>query len=178
MRFPVLIASMLFTMLTHTAMHSSNLIHDFHYSRMSWEWNAQSNTWQGILRVFTDDLELALSKTSNESFKWRLGDELEHPDSDSHIARYFMSHWKIMDAELVPLTLHYVGKEVDYDITYLYIESDPTAIENEIILWSDGFCELFEDQVNEAATETPEASGRHWLTCEDPSQRVKFSEDD
>ena len=60
-------------------------VHDFHYSRFGLQWNAETSTWQGILRVFTDDLEAALNYDTPEAVAWRLGDEKEHPQADAAI---------------------------------------------------------------------------------------------
>ena len=78
--------------------------HDFHYSRFGLQWNAETGTWQGILRVFTDDLEAALGHGQSEPVMWRLGDEREHPQADDAIAAY---------AETLP-TKNYVPLEINW----------------------------------------------------------------
>ena len=70
----------------HASVSIASDVHDFHYSRLGLQWNAETSTWQGILRVFTDDLEAALSYERSEDITWRLGDEKEHPQA--HAAKF------------------------------------------------------------------------------------------
>ena len=146
--------------------------HDFHYSRLSLEWNEESSTWQGILRVFTDDLERALSVALNEEINWRLGDKRESPLADHSIQAYVTANWKGRGAanETPPWEWTYVGKEVDYDLTYVYVESQALPRIFPLELETSGFFELFDDQVNEVTLTVHKSSRREWLSSE--SDRV------
>jgi hypothetical protein len=68
----------------------------------------------------------------------------------------------------------WVGKEVDFDLTYLYFESQPLPDHHLISLTSTLFHELFEDQVNEVAFQAKEKSLREWLTLEAPQTAFSF----
>lgn len=146
--------------------------HDFHYSRLGLEWNASTGTWQGILRVFTDDLEAALTLDAGIETPWRLGDEREHATADEAIASYASSRWSLIGANGDELTWSFIGKEVDYDITFIYMESPPVELLAARAVESRGFFELFEDQVNEITLNTGEQSLRIWLTQEDPVKSI------
>ena len=61
-----------------------------------------------------------------------------------------------------------MGKEIDYDITFIYLESEPTSTDHARYASSVGFFELFEDQVNEFTLNRADAALRVWLTSEDP----------
>ncbi|MGB1122183.1 MAG: DUF6702 family protein [Flavobacteriales bacterium] len=148
-------------------------VHDFHYSRFGLQWNAETSTWQGILRVFTDDLEAALSHGTLESVAWKLGDAREHPQSDAAIEGYTTSNWSLIDSTGQALEWTYVGKEVDYDITFIYLESALSAADEARFASSTGFFELFGDQVNEYTLTTDGASLRLWLTSEDPTKPIR-----
>ena len=54
-----------------------------------------------------------------------------------------------MDSAGQSLEWHFVGKEIDYDITFIYLESESTTTNHARYASSGGFFELFEDQVNE-----------------------------
>lgn len=147
--------------------------HDFHYSRFGLQWNAETSTWQGILRVFTDDLEAALSHDMPESIAWRLGDAREHPQSDAAIEAYSTANWLLTDSTGQALAWTYVGKEVDYDLTFIYLETAPSAVDGACFASSSGFFELFADQVNEFTITTDGSSLRLWLTSEDPTKPIR-----
>ena len=146
--------------------------HDFHYSRFGLEWNVQTGTWQGILRLFTDDLEVALSLDAVSETSWRLGDEREHASADEAIAAYATSHWSLVDSSGSALSWQFIGKEVDYDITFIYLESAPIEPHAVHAIKSHGFFEMFEDQVNEITMNSGDASLRIWLTQDDPLKSI------
>jgi hypothetical protein len=146
--------------------------HDFHYSRFGLEWNAQTGTWQGILRVFTDDLEVALSLGTGEETPWRLGDEREHNLANEAIAAYATSRWSLLDSSGLEVAWQFIGKEVDYDITFIYLESTPVEANTVRDVKSEGFFEMFEDQVNEVTLNFGDQSLRIWLTQEDPLKSI------
>lgn len=146
--------------------------HDFHYSRFGLEWNAQTGTWQGILRVFTDDLEAALSLDAGNETPWRLGDEREHAAANAAIAAYASSRWSLIDSSGSKLSWQFIGKEVDYDITFIYLESAPVKVDAVHSVQSLGFFEMFEDQVNEVTLNFGDQSLRIWLTQEDPLKSI------
>jgi hypothetical protein len=148
------------------------IAHDFHYSRFGMQWNAETGTWQGILRVFTDDLEAALGHGLSEPVVWRLGDEREHPQADDAIAAYTTTNWLLTDSAGKALEWLFVGKEIDYDITFIYLESEPTSTDHARYASSVGFFELFEDQVNEFTLNRADAALRVWLTSEDPIRPI------
>ena len=154
----------------HGSVSIASDVHDFHYSRFGLQWNAETSTWQGILRVFTDDLEAALSYETPEAVAWRLGDEKEHPQADAAIEAYTTSNWLLTDSTGRPLHWTFIGKEVDYDITFIYLESDSVALDFANFASSRGFHKLFEDQVNEFTLNTNGTELRLWLTAEDPTR--------
>lgn len=172
MQRPALFVGFLFLAVLYSSAISHTVVHDFHYSRFGIEWNAETSTWQGILRVFTDDLEMALSQMDSEAVIWRLGDERENPQSDVAIETYATSNWFLVDSAGQALKWDFVGKEVDYDLTFIYLESEPTTTDWACSATSRGFFELFDDQVNELTITKEENSLRLWLTLEDPTKPI------
>ncbi|MDE0980098.1 MAG: hypothetical protein OSA78_08895, partial [Flavobacteriales bacterium] len=61
-----------------------------------------------------------------------------------------------------------IGKEVDFDLTYLYFESQPLPPHEYMTLTATLFFELFEDQVNEVTFQAADSELREWLTPEAP----------
>ncbi len=168
----VLIFGFILSCVLHLSATYYQITHDFHYSRFDLEWNAETSTWQGILRVFTDDLEKALSQKQSEPVLWRLGDKNEHLQSDASIDAYATANWLLTDSAGHALEWTFLGKEVDYDITFIYLESEVSTAEWACFANSGGFFELFDDQVNEFTLKNNGAPLRIWLTSEDPDQSI------
>ena len=125
--------------------------HEFHFSRTDARWNPESQTVQTTIRVFTDDLELALRNHHNltKEVKIWLGDDGEWPRADSALHEWVQSHLDFRVGNQ-RLAWHWVGKEIELDVSFLYLESQP--LNDRTSTWSAQNSMLFnefEDQVNE-----------------------------
>ena len=126
--------------------------HDFHFSRTDVHWNPETSTCQATARVFTDDLELAIRHDVGlrETHAIWLGDDQEWQGADSAIAGWLGQHFNLR-VDGTPVALAWVGKEVELDVSYLYLESQPlnlTGVEPWHAKNTMLFAE-FDDQVNE-----------------------------
>jgi len=157
-------------------MFSAAGVHDFHFSRTDVRWNPDTQTVQTTVRVFTDDLELALRNHHglSEDVKIWLGDKSEWAQADSAIHTWLQTHLSVALDES-PVQWTWVGKEVELDITYLYLESQPLAHRSGRWRASNSllFAE-FNDQVNEIHLHDVGADGvkverREMLNAEWPS---------
>ena len=151
-------------------------VHDFHFTRTDVRWNPDTQTVQTTVRVFTDDLELALRNHHGlgEDVKIWLGDESEWALADSSIHAWLQAHLSVALGGS-PVHWTWVGKEVELDVSYLYLESQPLA--NHSALWRASNSLLFaefNDQVNEIHLHDVGADGvkverREMLNAEWPS---------
>lgn len=140
-------------------------------------WNSIENTWQGILRVFTDDLERALSAHQASTKIWKLGDAEEHPDADQGINDLlkFCMVWTT-EGNHSPNEWRFIGKEVDFDLTYLYFESTPLDRPKTLKISNQLFFQEFQDQVNEVTINFGQESFRNWITKEEPQVEFQLAE--
>ena len=125
--------------------------HDFHFSRTDIRWSPQSQTLQTTVRVFTDDLELAMKNHGElgEGFVLWLGEEREWVGTDTTLLDCSRTHLHVA-ADSVPVTWQWVGKEVELDVSYLYLESQ--FLDSAPQLWQvkhSGMFKEYADQVNE-----------------------------
>ena len=91
------------------------LLHPFHTSITNCEYNAQSQGLEISIRVFTEDLELAIGEPI-QNIKPTASIE-----QDSAIVTYLKNHIAFK-ADKLELKTIYLGRETEYDITYLYME--------------------------------------------------------
>lgn len=145
--------------------------HDFHYSRTDLRWNPTTETWQMELRVFSDDFENVLRLRTTDETPFRLGDSQERSDLDALAADWLSNACK-MTANDKEIIMNYLGKEVDYDITFLYLESAPQRAPETLSLHWTLFFDLFDDQINEVALDALGMNLRALFSTEEPAQQL------
>jgi len=117
--------------------------HPFHVGLTEIVYQPQSNTYQVSLKLFTDDLELALKEESGNIVDL-LDGEID-TRTDSLLFRYASTHFSISSNDLA-LDLRYVGSEKEYDVTWIYLESAEIPEINHLLVWNELLLEVFEDQ--------------------------------
>lgn len=116
--------------------------HDFHASLTEVKQNNAEKVYEISLRVFTDDLETALSQDLGVKYRIKPDTEI-----DPQISSYLQKKWvmKMDGQDQKPI---YLGKEFDQDVCYLFFEytyiKEPVTIQ----ITNEVFMELFEDQTN------------------------------
>jgi hypothetical protein len=100
------------------------------------------------MNVFTDDLELSIER-SHEGLDLEIGGENQHELTDSLVADYLIDHI-IYKNGLKDVNFRFIGFEYDYDICYLYLESDTFTVklQNEFYISVPMFFEFYDDQEN------------------------------
>lgn len=119
--------------------------HPWHATTLDLEYNRDTETLQGVLYVFTDDLEAALRK-ANQNIQLHLGEEDENTELvDSLIIDYLKDHLKIqLNNNRIPV--QYIGHVGDYAEMELYLEYPTGNISGALQMQNTMFFELFQDQ--------------------------------
>jgi hypothetical protein len=119
-------------------------LHDFHTSITEMRYNPKEKSFEISLRVFTDDLEKALSITNqNKKFIVENNDK-----NDALVETYIKKHFVITNAKNQKPTINYIGKEKEGDATWIYLEMpvnggiSGSKIQNNVLI------DIFEDQTN------------------------------
>ena len=131
--------------------------HDIHFSKSTMNYNEETQTLQVVINVFTDDLELAIERTHQE-LDLEIGAKHQHEHTDSLVGNYVLNHI-MFSTNNQKLDFDFIGFEYDYDICYLYLESQTfttyRCTSNEINV--NLFFEVYNDQENVCELHTP-----HW----------------
>ena len=143
--------------------------HDFHYSFTVVRENTMANTIEIEMKVFTDDFERMLESTYKPDLN--LGNENEFEEADDIIDEYLRKHFTLAIND-VPLQFSYIGKEVENDITWCYLEYIRPPGVNVIEVKNTVLFELFEDQINEASVSFSGWSKRIHLSKEQSSEKL------
>jgi hypothetical protein len=129
------IASFLFT--------APSTLHEFHTSLAQVHYNQSSRSFEITLRVFTDDLEAALTLMNNNNKV-----TIDAPQADQLIAQYLNKHFALLDRQNQKKELTFIGKEVEVDVTWIYAEIPVPDLPSGMRLQNSVLTELFGDQVN------------------------------
>ncbi len=107
--------------------------------------NAQAKTLEITFKIFTDDLEDAIVAQGGDTL--RLGT----PQEAQSAGRYIFSYLKNNVAFIVAgdtIAFHYVGKEVEMDVAWCYVEAKGVAAIKKIEVMSRLLIELHDEQTN------------------------------
>ncbi|WP_375443945.1 DUF6702 family protein [uncultured Fibrella sp.] len=120
--------------------------HDFHTSLTQMQFEAKSQTVEISIRMFTDDLETALTHENGGKLV-QFGGPAK---LDQLLERYVRKHFVVADAQRKPKPYTYVGYEQESDAHWVYIEmpaGGPDPFKN-IVIKQDILMDVFSDQVN------------------------------
>jgi len=124
----------------------SGAYHKFYVSITQVDINNDSHKLEISSRIFTDDLQATLLEKTGK--KLGLGSEKVHPQADSILFNYLVSTL-IFKQEGKDLELIYIGKEVEADVTWLYLESKEGILLNKPLEIRNGILhERFPEQKN------------------------------
>ncbi|MBT6417848.1 MAG: hypothetical protein HOK07_05055 [Candidatus Marinimicrobia bacterium] len=119
--------------------------HPFHVSITTFQLNRKSHTIEITMKLFTEDLENVIESKRLPPIK--LGSKREYIKTDSLIFDYLSEHL-IVSLDNKQVTFQWVGKEIENDITWCYLE-----IKNMDDFWTANilntiFIPNFTDQLN------------------------------
>lgn len=120
-------------------------LHAFHTSLTEIQYNVKDKSLEITIRLFTDDLENALTKLNNGQ-KIMVGGK--NDNSDAVLSKYIRQHFAILTPQKQKKTLNYLGKELEGDATWVYVEVPESQVVKGHILYNDIMQELFDDQTN------------------------------
>ena len=122
--------------------------HDIHFTKSTIDYNNDTQTLQVVINVFTDDLELSVERT-HENLDLEIGAQNQHALTNSLVGDYVQNKITFTHGPH-DVKFTFIGFEYDYDICYLYLESETfvadTMKESEISM--NMFYEVYDDQEN------------------------------
>ncbi len=120
------------------------VLHPFHVGLTDINYNPNSETYQVSLKLFTDDLEKGLEEFSG--VRLDLVDSDLTAESDSVISKYVDDYFQLSTTSKIEL--QYVGSEKDYDVTWVYLESDKMEASPEINVSNELLMSVYSDQTH------------------------------
>ena len=120
-------------------------VHAFHTSLTEIQYNAKEKSLEISIRMFTDDLETALTKANNGQ-KVMIGGK--NDNSDAVLNKYIQQHFAIITPQKQKKALTVLGKELEGDATWVYVEIPNSQDFKGNILYNNLMQEMFDDQTN------------------------------
>lgn len=117
--------------------------HDFFVSILTIRHKPETKTLDLTWRMTAHDIEHALASRG----ELKLGSDKEHPKADSLLNRYFMEHLVLMK-ERTQLQWKWVGKELDGETLYCYLQVEGVATPNDLLVSNSLLQDVFAEQQN------------------------------
>ena len=119
--------------------------HDFHTSLSELSYNPKTGSIEATIRVFTDDLETALTEFNQGK---KVNVEASNKQADAIIARYLEKNWGLLTPQKTKKKMEYIGREPELDATWLYVEISDANQTKGYTFVNTLLTELFDDQTN------------------------------
>jgi len=149
--------------------HNLALAHPFYVSVTQIDF--KENTLQITLKIFSDDLEDALSKKGTA--KLFIGEKNEHPETEKLIKNYLKEQFKLQinnkDAEW-----QWIGKETEEDATWCYLEVRNIKKIKTLEVTNTILFELFDSQTNLINTSINNKKKSVILSKRTPTEIIEF----
>jgi hypothetical protein len=120
-------------------------IHAYYVSVSEIYHNPKNNSLEISMKIFIDDLELAIRKIENSEFT--LSDQGAGADTKKSMEAYLSDKFQIEINEQ-PVDMHMIGYELEDDAVLCYIEIIKVQEINTINIENTILCEIYEEQIN------------------------------
>nr|WP_319266422.1 DUF6702 family protein [uncultured Draconibacterium sp.] len=119
--------------------------HPFYVSICQVNYNQQNQSLEISVKIFVDDLLVALSEEGHE--KLYIGEDKENEHTDEYIFNYLTDkiYFSVNENEV---QANFVGKEMEKDVVWTYLEINDIAQLNDIEVSCNLLTDVFSDQSN------------------------------
>jgi len=122
-----------------------SLYHPFHVGLTEMEHNPETQTFQISIKLFSDDLENALTQEYDKSID--ILNPRSQEEFDSLLFVYVSNHFELKSGKTA-IPLDFIGNERTYDVTWIYLESDPIKVVDKVLVKNELLFDLFDDQTH------------------------------
>ncbi len=103
--------------------------HEFYVSTTEIVYKEETGNLQITMKIFADDLENAIQEQGTE--KLYLGQDKESPQADDYIQKLVLQSFDV-ETDGNPIELVAIGKEVEQDVVWYYLEAENIPVFKEI----------------------------------------------
>ena len=145
--------------------------HKYYISNTKIEYKKESKSIQITMQIFIDDLQDVLNETYHQNFELDTLEDSKRIDSllDVYIHKKFFIKINALKKESI-----YLGKEVDDDITYLYLEIENIESINSLMITNNMLMEVFPSQKNIIRLKVNNIKKTFFLTSKKDNDLAQF----
>ncbi len=118
-------------------------LHTYHTSLTRIDYNAKEKLVEISIQLFTHDLVPALERQSKKQI-----DLEKTPDIDKIILEFLNANFVLNDKTGAPKTLQWVGKEIQVDTVYVYVQAASNEDLENFSLRNTLFFDAYQEQIN------------------------------
>lgn len=141
--------------------------HEYYVSVGEMRLNLETEQLEFALRIFSDDLEYALSQEGHPGV-----DILNDPEAEAWVADYVLDNFEISSADNRAIQLHFAGMEGDADAVFVYLKSEGSIIPMSIRIRHAILMDHFPDQVNILHYSNPERPSSYRFSDESDVENI------
>jgi len=146
-------------------------LHKEYFSLTKIDFNEKDQALQITMRIFTNDIDLALSKQFEKAIE--LGTTKEIANADKLLEIYLNQKFSVkLNKQMARYT--YIGKEFEKDVMYVYLEITDIKEVNEIEIQAAMLIETFAEQENIVKLNINEQRKSLILTQQNDKGLLKF----
>ncbi|MFC3561593.1 DUF6702 family protein [Pedobacter jamesrossensis] len=119
--------------------------HPLHVSTTEVNFNSKDKTLEISSRIFSDDFEAILGKLYKQ--KTDLANPALKTQMDALVRKYMLSHLQVK-ANGKPVSLNYIGFEIDHEATNIYMEAEKISSLKSAEVSSTILYDMFDDQMS------------------------------
>jgi hypothetical protein len=127
------------------AVLAGTYIHAYYVSVSEIYHNPANNALEITMKIFIDDLELAIRKFENSEFG--ISGQDTEADTTERIEAYLSDKFQIQINDQA-VAVHMIGYELENDAVLCYIEIEKVGDINHINIANSIICEIYEEQIN------------------------------
>lgn len=151
----------------------TSIDHKFYVSLTEIRLNSSNHTVEISMRIFPDDLDLALEDIYGSDPQ--IMTELEHTDADTWITEYISSSF-IIQLNGKKIDCKYIGKETESDAVWCYFEAIFKGNPKDVLVTQSILTEVFSEQVNIVQLYYEEFNKGLMLDRLNPSGKIEITE--
>lgn len=134
-------------MITLVLVLFQSIFHPFHVSVSEIKYKEDKKTIQISIRIFLDDLELALRAYTKDE-KLNIVSKESWGFINENLEKYLLERMKLWDEKGRAYELNYIGAEIEEDVMWCYIEIVKVKRLKQVKVWNAILHEVWDDQEN------------------------------
>lgn len=146
-------------------------MHKYYMSLTQIDHNKEVGSLEITIKLFTDDFEKAIEQGTTE--KLHLGTDKESVKADDLIKKYLNKHFTLK-VNGIPMTYSYVGKEVDIEVAWVYLEVKNVKTINSITVTNSLMTEVIPEQKNVVKLNVNGNYSSHVMSKSDSEKKFEF----